>query len=78
MALKLTIMPVIGEVKHNRLQSLTGCHAIYERRLWSLISHPNHFNAKLIELVKELMLADRTEATVRRKLTYIIEVELES
>jgi hypothetical protein len=72
--MKITVMPMSGKVqRHERLHSLSGCHAITERQV---VKHDQPKLGPPIEAaIKELLLADRL-AAIGGKVTFIIEVEL--
>ena len=72
--LKITAMPMIGQVQHSRLNSLQSCHAITERQV-VVMTDSKDFDRKLGEAVKELVLSDRTKGYADGKLAYIIQLE---
>lgn len=70
---KIRVMPVIGEMTANRLESLRGWHALYERSIVREFT-PLTFNKVVGDAVKELSLTERHSA-LRGKLTFIVQVE---
>lgn len=66
---------MLGEVKHERLRSLEGCHAIHERHVYRHVEGPQ-LGAALDKAIKELLLADRHLASLDNKVTFIVELTL--
>ena len=75
--MKITVMPMLGEVKrHERLDSLRGCHALTERSVVKMASSGAEMRAALGAALQELMMADRP-AALSGKLTFILQVEID-
>jgi hypothetical protein len=72
---RIKVMPLIGAIQQERLESLRGCHAIQERTV------VKHFEVGGLEkamgdALKELLIADRVTALENQKLQFIIIVEV--
>lgn len=73
--LRLQVMPMLGDMRPGeRLDSLRGCHALFERSIVKAIDSPPDMDAKIGAAVRELLLADR-HAALRGKVTFIVQLE---
>lgn len=75
--LRITVMPFIGKITSERLDSFRACHAIQERKLTRVSQSPKDFDAKLCALVKELLLADRYACTVDQEFQVVVQIKVE-
>lgn len=73
--MKVTVMPILGQVKDERLTSLTGCHALYERRVVKRDVPMGQLDSAVGNAIRELCLADRVGA-LSGKLSFVVSVEL--
>jgi hypothetical protein len=71
----ITVMPMLGDIREERLMSLAGCHAILERRVTRRLESPSQMDRIIGEAIRELMLADRVKA-LDGNLQYIVRVEM--
>lgn len=74
-AIRIIVMPLLGEIREERLDSLRACHAIYERRVIKRLDSPTQMDRSIGEAIRELMLSDRVKA-LEGNLQYIVRVEV--
>lgn len=74
--MKLIVMPMLGEVKKERITSLSSCHALWERQVVKHFETPRQLVEALAAALREQAIAQRPEALINRKLTFIVEMEV--
>lgn len=73
---KITITPMIGSPKATRLDSLTGCHALFERAEYTPFD-AGRLGVTLESAIKKILLTDhaRHDLAMTGKVSLIITLE---
>lgn len=73
--MKIKVMPMIGTVRNERLESLRGCHALTERSVFKEVNAIT-LGPTLEKAIKELLLADRV-GSLGGSAQFIVQIDLD-
>jgi hypothetical protein len=72
----IKLIPMLGEPKQDRLDSLRGCHALFERTVVKRGVKGTEIGKEVHAALASLLLADRP-AALAGKVRFIIEMQVE-